>query len=1087
MFPKSLSYDYRGQRSSALVITLAAVVLISAIILVFFGQSTLHRQMSYTSAGQYRADLVAHTALDTIVGDLRNEITAGSTVTTASGTNIYVPNANNAVVPSQVVHNSSFPNLVKQSISGQPFWPAATYNNNTPGPIRSANPNSTATASWNGRSISLAEWNRPGLLGDRGPLTTPAIPAAPSYSPPDWVIVTRKGPVANSVGANPGPATASGTLADKSPGNMFYVVGRYAYTIYDEGGLLDVNVAGIPSSATPNFSAKRGLLAQVDLGNLLSNPVINDLNASSDANALVKWRNASTYSTISPATLYTNYVLGNINGFTTIANGDQTFVSRQDLIKYTLPPSSGFPTSALQYLGTFSRELNAPSWSPLTPTGSSIDYAGQKDSTTSANRNVLGVRVITSFTRADGTTAQAGEPLIKYRFPLSRLALFGNSNSAIDNGNGSIYTYFGLTRSSASVPWVYNHGTAPNGDGGGKSILLLSDVAALGREPDFFELLQAGILAGSLGQTATNLYASSTNINNDANTFLQVLQIGANLIDQYDTDSFPTRITLSVNGLATEVDGIENLPYLVSVYATPYQIPPPTGSPAGTAGTIGVWFQPEVWNPHGLPSVLSPPSPPNNQSPFRFVASGTVQTTFSPNSPTPTTFTFSTPPEIDFPTVASTFSEPTLVSSPTISPTASGFQGLAALGTPISDPAAPNSYTSVTLTPTSPLTFQLQYWDGAQWVTYSQMRSVTTALTLTMTDSSGFFSTYSPQVCITRSDPRTDRFGVVTSSTTPPNTTLWPTPPATIYATSTPPATIYATSGYTTSTISGRTTTWSGAGSVGTLSDNKTSSSTYYTDPDRIERPADGAYSDGTAAADGGYPLATDSFNSVSSRPYILNRPFQAVAEMGYAFRDEPWKHLDFFTAGSADAALLDLFCLNESPYPSNPTVTLFPSAIPEAGRVNLNTRQATVLQAVLQGAIMAEDDSATLAATEAKNLASNLTSMTSTSATPLPLLNRSELVTRWISAVPTATFDSTSDAIIKRRREAAVRALADVGNTRTWNLLIDVIAQSGRYAPTATTYDQFIVEGERRYWLHVAIDRYTNEVVAQYLEPVYE
>ena len=31
------------------------------------------------------------------------------------------------------------------------------------------------------------------------------------------------------------------------------------------------------------------------------------------------------------------------------------------------------------------------------------------------------------------------------------------------------------------------------------------------------------------------------------------------------------------------------------------------------------------------------------------------------------------------------------------------------------------------------------------------------------------------------------------------------------------------------------------------------------------------------------------------------------------------------------------------------------------------------------------------------------------------------------------------------------------------------------------------IVEGEKRYWLHIAIDRFTGEVIDQQLEAVYE
>ena len=55
---------------------------------------------------------------------------------------------------------------------------------------------------------------------------------------------------------------------------------------------------------------------------------------------------------------------------------------------------------------------------------------------------------------------------------------------------------------------------------------------------------------------------------------------------------------------------------------------------------------------------------------------------------------------------------------------------------------------------------------------------------------------------------------------------------------------------------------------------------------------------------------------------------------------------------------------------------------------------------------------------------------------------------------------------------------------------MIDVIAQSGRYPPTATTaadLPKFIVEGEQRYWVHVAIDRFTGQVIDQQVEVVKE
>ena len=37
-----------------------------------------------------------------------------------------------------------------------------------------------------------------------------------------------------------------------------------------------------------------------------------------------------------------------------------------------------------------------------------------------------------------------------------------------------------------------------------------------------------------------------------------------------------------------------------------------------------------------------------------------------------------------------------------------------------------------------------------------------------------------------------------------------------------------------------------------------------------------------------------------------------------------------------------------------------------------------------------------------------------------------------------------------------------------------DLVAQTGRYPQNAKGLDQFLVEGEQRCWVHVAIDRYT-------------
>jgi len=253
-----------------------------------------------------------------------------------------------------------------------------------------------------------------------------------------------------------------------------------------------------------------------------------------------------------------------------------------------------------------------------------------------------------------------------------------------------------------------------------------------------------------------------------------------------------------------------------------------------------------------------------------------------------------------------------------------------------------------------------------------------------------------------------------------------------------------------------------------------------YADSDGVIRPADALYPDPSIATTGSSTpyYSTGSSTSTDYHPIIINRPFRSVAELGYAFRDLPWKSLDFFTDASADAGILDVFSTNDEP-----------SVV--AGHISLNTRQTAVLQSVLAGAIFNELDSTDtitktgITATAAPVIAANIVTATATA----PLLNRSELITRSglpLSMLPLPT-GGTHDQTVKVRREAVARALSTVSQTRTWNLIIDVIAQSGRYPPTATDLAQFVVEGEKRYWLHVAIDRFTGEVVDQELETVDE
>ena len=220
-------------------------------------------------------------------------------------------------------------------------------------------------------------------------------------------------------------------------------------------------------------------------------------------------------------------------------------------------------------------------------------------------------------------------------------------------------------------------------------------------------------------------------------------------------------------------------------------------------------------------------------------------------------------------------------------------------------------------------------------------------------------------------------------------------------------------------------------------------------------------------------------------RPVMMNRPFRSVGEMGYAFRDQPFRTLSFSSGTSSnpspDAALLDLFSVNDYSAPSSM----------RAGTINLNSQQPAALAAVLGSTIKREDTPRggsppaptpqLLTVAEANNTAASLASLSSTA----PVTNKAGVAT-FIANVTDSTGLGPSQP--KTQRESIARALGEVGQTRTWNLLIDVIAQTGHFKPNANSLqNDFIVEGEEHYWLHVAIDRFTGQVIDKQTEVVKE
>ena len=374
----------------------------------------------------------------------------------------------------------------------------------------------------------------------------------------------------------------------------------------------------------------------------------------------------------------------------------------------------------MPYLGTFSRGLSQPSYAPAplaynltyNPGGSALgrpavlptanggnsaapDINGnsiQDDNVNPSFLNVVALKSATAlpasappnaaFQRNDGTSALIGEPLVKKRFALSRLAWLTYQGQAaagpapqaipvrlstsdadmaalinagipasylLEGTAANIKSYFGLEWDSTNNRWLYDYhnraGAPASGSKGPILQLLRADIAfhraPTPREPDFFELLKAGITVGSLGRALTTGTATAGNAIGiasgdltattnfppnfyyplEASTDAQIIQIGANIIDQYQTSGYPVRIAFDNSALPNAAAGgthylreyvsVENYPYFYGVQTgiIPGAQPTMSGSTVTNDG-IGVVTQfPIIWNPHDPNSSVGAVSP----------------------------------------------------------------------------------------------------------------------------------------------------------------------------------------------------------------------------------------------------------------------------------------------------------------------------------------------------------------------------------------------------------------------------------------------------------------------------------------------
>jgi hypothetical protein len=741
---------------------------------------------------------------------------------------------------------------------------------------------------------------------------------------------------------------------------------------------------------------------------------------------------------------------------------------------------------------------------------------------------------------------------------------FGLTSAFLLQGTAAnIQKYFGLVWDTANERWNYV----------GQGASLLSSIATLGsltgtREPDFFELLQAGILNdNTLGDPPVWSDPALPSVH-EVSKMLHILTIGANLVAQSRADSYPVRIACTVGGTTMEAVGMPRLPSISSLAACPI-------GAIGLTGGVNWLLIPNLWDPFRdtwdlteanagnsnlTPGYLRPPVRLTIQGTITFAAanlsqSGSVDPMIFPLQLFTPSVNFNT--NLTLTTGSTAFGRDGLVNAVrlgandisnsltlldpteslsvlTLLPVAQWYRvhpptndNSTYRGTPADDyvvfglrlPGVMILPTNIVfglkpvlrLQPGFQLTLDYQSPNGT-WYSYSFLQGNNASTTWISPDSTrpltigtgyseygislnlppltalptavnlgalSHIGTPTPWNDVTgalahapmfaKADPRSIRYnstiGVV-NVTNPPlpfNSagvigSIWPSP----YAT--PPPML--PSQYPTATP--------------TPTPTPTPTGTPTPTPFGILNPPNPATLGDNALAGN----VSNPYNETSGdrwRPVMMNRPFRSVGEMAYAFRDQPFKTLSVSSTGSPDAGLLDLFTVNDVSDARNP----------RAGVINLNSAQPWPLAAILANSIQKENTPRSgspgaptpvpLSSPAANNLAANLVSLISGA----PLKNKAELAN--VIASPNQII-LPATTVPKTERELIARALGEVDQTRTWNLLVDVIAQTGHFKPNAASLpSDFVVEGEQHYWVHVAVDRFTGQVIDKQIEVVKE
>jgi hypothetical protein len=915
---------------------------------------------------------------------------------------------------------------------------------------------------------------------------------------------------------------------------------------------------------------------------------------------LAKWKHEWTAST--PVTTPTGTTTSHDeylrksegSGWQQMAANDNLFLSRQDLLDFAKKQPSALPQEALPFLTHFSRDLNAPTYRP--------DPARPKIARNAASggNDAFGadLTVNPDLTAYD---PKRERQMLPRRFPLERLKWVATPTTSTPVDAEKAKRFFGLEWQGTY--WKYIHARS-NGD-----LHTLQDVPA-DRDPDFFEILRATVLCGSLGRQfaakghdAIDQQLSMHQLGGvDASVNLNILELGACIIDQYDADSYPTGIMLPGPVRPYYAFGKEDVPYLCRTSAIPFRgkvlsgvkVYDNDGAVASTeAYEASMVLQSMLWRPHQVVKNFDGPTKFRIAPQHIDVTGGGSQFWMStgwtvpgggarpswnrdsrleagdytywggPNYRIthpelfPKTFKGTEYIELDVPKDSTAFREPQSVHSPEHGAIAGYSLGgnvplILVRNADLRWGGLPNSFSHVSgFLVGHALTARIESGGNASsWnrLGVGYFRGDPVEILLQYQGPDGTWRPYHRGEFTYKSnwgdhflcrdpdwqtecfcwssyliDPRTPRFGglatvlasgvKITDWTSLHPLMTWPEGVALAFDKQRTPG---VRPGWTGpgfgigwNDASHSSYNWFDPLNPGAVAENTQAAwdepmTFCYKDPDDVLRPGVAALNEYNSTALGN-PMSTryaisntgalSVAESTAGRPLILNRPFRSVGELAYAFRGTPWRDIDFLSAVSPDAGLLEVFCLYENPEEENLTAAelLKRPAQVVAGRVNVNAAGPEVIAALISGT--ARDTGNHINATDAKSLANLLVnSIRGTGTTGGPLLSKSELVSRpsGTSAPATSlittlsnTFQKAVDRSIMARREAVTRALADGTTCRAWNFTLDLLVQSGQLTPTATDLKQFQSSAERRYWIHFAIDRITGKLLEVQWEPV--